>query len=146
VAVDDRTLETEFANRPLQLPGRGLRVGRGDRCEAGESGRVASDRLGDEIVRFSRQRRSLSRGFLLDARRCQRDDLDVDPRGIHVGDPAVSEVEQLVGELGIPQRLARLPGKLAGALQERRGRSDLARSGPALDCLSFAPIVRSANW
>ncbi len=125
MAVDDRALEAEVANRPLELSGRGLRVGRRDGGEAGEAGRVPPDRLGEEVVRLVRQRCCLGRFELLNTGRRQRDDLDVDPRRIHVRDPPPHEVEQLVDELGVAQRLAYLPGEPPGTLHEGRGREVL---------------------
>ena len=108
VTVDQRALEAHFGDRSLELV-RGLRRRGGrERCEGGETDRVRRDRNREVIVGAAGELIRLVRLELFGPRGAMRQNLDVDPTRIHVGQPLVAEVVQLgldPGDRAVGRRL-----------------------------------------
>ena len=66
---------------------------------------MAANRLGEGVVGVAGQRHRLDRIELLHPWSGQRQDLEVDAGGVHVGDPALADVAQLLDEPGEARRL-----------------------------------------
>jgi hypothetical protein len=77
---------------------------------------VAAHRLGEGVVGVAGQRHRLARLELLHAWRGQRQDLDVETGGVHVGDPALADVAQLLDEPGKARRHLRVGAGRLGLL------------------------------
>ncbi len=108
---------------------------------------MASHRIGEVVVRLAGQCDGLGRLELLQARGGQREHLHVDPVGIHLRDPAVADVAQLLDESGIADDpgcpMEVLPRPLqegrAGIMffkRDRTHRHPRLRSGVRVGCIA----------
>ena len=98
MAIEERTLETVIPVRSLQFGGSGIGVCSRQRGKSGEACWMTQHGIGKEIVRFAGKRRRLSSVELLCAWRSERQYLHVYVRGIHFGDPLVSQFAELLQE------------------------------------------------
>ncbi len=93
-AVDERSLEAELPDGPGQLVGRRVRVGGRQRREGGEAVRMGRDGLGHPVVERLRHGNGSLGAAVLQAGLHRGQDLHVDPLCVHLGDPALAQVEQ----------------------------------------------------
>jgi hypothetical protein len=126
MAVDHRTGEGLIADAAFELFGRLIRCRNRQRGEAGESCWLLGDCFGQRVIGVARECHRLSGFQLLDPRRGQRDDLDVDAGGIHLGDPLFADVAQVAHKpLGAAAALARLFLEVAARAIEKARRSEM---------------------
>ena len=130
VAIDHGALEAVFADRTLQLIGRRFRRRGRQRGEGGEPVWMASHRVGEAVVGLTGERHRLGRVELLHARSGQRQHLHIDAGRIHVRDPVVAEIAELLDELGVARQV------LPGTFDERPGRVVLFERDRAWPLLS----------
>ena len=104
-AVDHRALKAEGGHGPIELGGGGFGIGRWQRGEGGEAVGVERDGLGQAVVGAA----SHPDGGLgvkpLDRWCAVREDLDVDAGGVHVLEPRLSDVIELVEHLRLRRRV-----------------------------------------
>lgn len=95
MVVVQHALEPELRHRPTQLHNRGLGVLQRKGGKAREPFRMCGDRLGEIVVDLPRGHHGL-RGILdhFHARRGIREDLDIDPVGVHVRQPQLGQIVQ----------------------------------------------------
>src|SRR3984957_2781536 len=136
-AVDQRADEAEAADRALKLVrGREWVAGR-RRRDPGEPARMAGDRGGELIVRAPRGLDGPGPAELLRGRGNVRDHLHVDPRRVHVSEPALAEVKQHLTHARVP---GLAPGGRRRPRELRRQEVLLERYGP------HAPIVTPRRY
>jgi len=139
VAVDQGALEAVGADRALQLVGGGLGIRGRERGEPGQPVWMAAHRLGEGVVGGAGEGHRLGRVELLHPWSGQRQDLEVETGGVHVGDPALADVAQLLDESGKARRHLRVGAGCLGLLldlapwtvHERRGRVVLLQGNRA---------------
>ncbi len=92
VRVDDDALESQLADGAFGFDSRALWILWGNGAERGKPRRIFPDGLRDLIVGAGGQPGGRIGIEDLNAGRGEREDLQIDPRAVHVGDPALTDV------------------------------------------------------
>lgn len=99
MGVDDHALETQPMDSAFDFLGSRPWVLRRRRRQSREARGVSAHGFSDLIIGFDGQRVARRSVENLHARRCQRQDLQVDADGVHVGEPSVADVAQPFDQL-----------------------------------------------
>jgi len=98
MAVDHDALEAALPRHAIEFRDRGRGIADRQRRETEKSSRMAPDSFGESVIRVARNLLCILDLELLDARRRQRQRLNIDARGVHRGHARVADVEQLLDE------------------------------------------------
>jgi hypothetical protein len=96
VAIDQGALEPQLGHRPLELVCRRSSIEGGENGESREAIRVIGHGLRQHVVDVLRHLQRVGRIELLDTDRRGGEHLNVDPSSVHLRQPALSNVPELL--------------------------------------------------